>query len=173
MSRYLFFFFPLVFIFSCTVEEEPFTTWGMKPVYIDAADAKAIDSDVAQIIERGSKIYIRGNYVFIVEHALGVHVIDNSNPYSPIGLRFLSIPGVTDVAVKDDFLFANNVHDIIAIDISNLQEIVVTRRINDVFEPGTDQYPVFFNGYFECADSRKGVVIDWEEALLENPKCRR
>jgi hypothetical protein len=173
MSRWLLYFIFTTTLFSCTVEDESFTTLGMKPIYINAADAKEIDSDVVQIISRGSKIYVKGNYVFIVEHALGVHVIDNTNPSSPIGLRFLSIPGVTDVAVKDDFLFANNVNDIVAINIQNLEQIEVTKRLKDVFELDSDKFPAFYSGYFECADSRKGVVIDWEEALLENPKCRR
>jgi hypothetical protein len=34
-------------------------------------------------------------------------------------------------------------------------------------------YPSDYSGYFECADSDKGLVIGWEEAELKNPGCQR
>ena len=30
-----------------------------------------------------------------------------------------------------------------------------------------------YNGFFECANEAEGVVIGWEEATLNNPKCWR
>lgn len=160
-------------LFSCTKVEENMIVEGLKPVYISAEQAKQISSETAGIITKGSKIYIKDNMVYIVEQSLGVHIIDNSNPANPVGVRFLSVPGITDVAVRNNIMYANNVQDLIAIDISNYINIEITKRLENVYAPDSDKFPAFYSGYFECVDERNGVVIDWEQATLENPKCRR
>jgi len=166
--------FPLVMLlFSCNKNEDDVLKEGLKPIYISVEQAKQISSESAGIITQGSKIYIKDQYVFIVEQSLGVHVIDNSNPNNPIGLRFLSIPGITDVAVRNQILYANNVDDLVAIDISDLINTQVTKRIENVYRPESEYFPASYSGFFECVDERNGVVIGWENALLENPKCRR
>lgn len=166
--------FPLfLLLFACNKDDSSELKEGLKPVYISKEEAKIISSQSVGTITKGSKIYIKNEFVFIVEQSLGVHIINNSNPNNPVGLRFLSIPGITDVAVRNEILYANNVDDLVAIDISDIVNTQVTKRIENVYRPESEYFPASYSGYFECVDESQGVVIDWEDAMLENPKCRR
>ena len=49
-------------------------------------------ADGQEIIHPG-KIYFKDNYIFVNEYQKGIHVIDNSNPASPVIIKFIEIPG--------------------------------------------------------------------------------
>ncbi|MCD8528820.1 MAG: hypothetical protein LRY27_02335 [Chitinophagales bacterium] len=163
----------LLLVASCTKEVETEYVEGLKPIYSEQVYSKDIVSQMPKTITQGSKIYIKDNYVCIVEKGLGVHFIDNSNSSSPSALRFIKIDGITDVAIKQNTLYANQENDIVAINITDLMAIDETARFADVYEVDVNQFPVGYNGYFECVDGSKGIVVSWEEAVLENPKCFR
>ena len=146
---------------------------GLKPVYSQEGFSETVSSEAPGQITKGNKIYIKGNYVYIVESGLGVHVIDNSNPSTPNDIRFLKIDGVGDIAIRNNIMYANQKKDIIAIDIQDVMNVNVTERLEDVYNLNLDQFPLAYSGYFECIDETKGTVLAWEEAYLKNPKCRK
>lgn len=162
----------VLLVSSCNKEEDKdvFEN-GVKPIYSNSANFKEVSSLSPGEITKGSKIYIKGNYVYIVETGLGVHVIDNSNPSSPSDIRFLKIEGVSDIAVRNNIMYANQRKDIVAINIQDIMNIEVSKRIEDVYELDIDQFPLAYSGYFECVDETKGTVVAWEAANLKNPKC--
>lgn len=160
-------------LFSCEKDESTDTVQGLKPVYSAQAYSSLVESQAPKSITQGSKIYIKDSYVMIVEKGLGVHIINNSNPSSPSALRFIKIDGITDVAMKQNTLYANQENDIVAIDLADVMAINETARFAEAFEVDVNQFPVGYSGYFECVDNSKGIVINWEEAMLENPKCYR
>lgn len=135
-----------------------------KPIYISKAEAKVVSFGAAQEVKIQGKIYIKGDYIFIGDVNLGVHIIDNSVPETPVKIGFLKIYGNHDISIKGDILFADNFEDMIAIDISNIQQPVITKRIEKVYKLKDNLYPpnVPYRTYFECVDSQKGYVIDWE-----------
>ena len=63
--------------------------------------------------------------------------------------------------------------DLIVIDISDVQNPVVVKRIEDVYTPPNQYYPedVAWHTYFECVDPDKGYVVGWVRDLLVNPEC--
>lgn len=146
---------------------------GFAPVYIRKADAFAVQSKAPQVLQNPGKLFLLGTTVFITDIGSGVHIVDNSNPSSPQKIGFISIPGVNDVSVRMNTLYADNLTDLIAIDISNLSSVTVTKRLKDIYPIDNQMYPSFATGYFECADTANGYVIRWEKKKLENPKCFR
>lgn len=131
------------------------------PIYMDYAafrESFTFEKDVA--IQGAGNIYVYNNYIFLSEEDKGIHVINNSNPANPIVEGFMNIPGNTQMAVKDHYLYANSFIDLLVIDISTIQAPKLVNRIVDVFAyatPATDDaYPV--------ADVHKdrGVVIGWK-----------
>src|SRR5215210_6466841 len=71
------------------------------PVYKTVAEVRAdIKSDASVPVEKPGKIFVSGNYIFLNEINKGVHIIDNSNPGSPVNKYFIAIPGNLDLAVK-------------------------------------------------------------------------
>jgi hypothetical protein len=119
-----------------------------------------VKSKAGFAIETAGKIYIKDNYLFVNEKYKGIHVFDNSNPASPVNLAFLDIPGNVDLAVKGNYLYADNYVDLIVLDISNLKAPVEVARIKDMFPytiPETSEmYPI------SNIDKEKGVIVGWQ-----------
>jgi hypothetical protein len=119
---------------SCVKDNCTSHYYYWEPVYKTKAEAKAnIKSNAAREIERPGKIYIRGNYIFLNEIDKGIHIIDNSNPSSPRNIAFIDIPGNIDLAVKGNVLYADFFTDMVAIDITNPQQVAVTKFTDNLF----------------------------------------
>lgn len=121
---------------------------------------KPVKSTAGYAIQTAGKIYIRGNYLFVNEKYKGIHVFDNSNPASPVNLAFLNIPGNVDLAVRGNYLYADNYVDLIVLDIANLNSPVEVARIKDIFPytiPETiETFPI------SNIDQEQGVIVGWQ-----------
>ena len=160
---------------SCNNQDvlSPSTLEGYAPVYLSISSVKAVTNANARPTVLAGKIYAYKTFVFQNDVNNGIHIIDNSNPSSPKKVGYISIPFSTEVAVKGDFLYSNNLDDLVVFDISKPAEPRLVNRIADVFPASNQEYPPFNNTAFECADPAKGVVVRWERKTLTNPKCRR
>lgn len=83
--------------------------------------------------KKTGKIYIYNDYLFINEPNKGIHIYNNSNPAAPVNMAFLQIPGNVDLAVQNNILYADNYVDLLAFDISNINNIKQVKRVTDVF----------------------------------------
>ncbi|MEZ0540448.1 LVIVD repeat-containing protein [Fibrella arboris] len=92
--------------------------------------------DRARGLVNPGKIYTKDGYLFINELKQGIHVIDNRNPSDPKSLLFISIPGNGDIAIRDNFLYADSYMDLVTFDISNLTDIHEVARTQNVFSQG-------------------------------------
>ena len=146
---------------------------GWKPVYIAKDKAKIIEARGPQAFEYPGKMFLYQDLIFVTDQGEGVHIIDNSDPSHPKKVAFVAIPGVVDAAVKDNVLYADNFTDLVALDIHNLNDIHLTKRMKDIYPVENQLYPAFASGYFECVDTTKGYVLRWVKATLQNPKCYR
>lgn len=165
----------LLFV-SCEDEDqqEDLVVQGKSPIYsTESMNISILESQPYQDL---GKIVYRDSFLYINEVAKGIHVVDNRNPASPEKVKFYSIPGNTDFTLKENFIYANHIFDLVAIDVSE-DDLEVTYReegfysedeVVDFLHPGED-----YNGFFECVDLTQGVVIGWKDSLLTNPKCRR
>ncbi|MBZ9631644.1 hypothetical protein LB465_12715 [Salegentibacter sp. LM13S] len=97
-------------------------------------------SEPRAITEAG-KIYSYGDYVFINDDQKGVHIINNSDHRNPVKIKFLEIPQNTDIAVKDDMLFANSAMDLVVFDISDMNNIKEGERMKNVFPNHNSRIP--------------------------------
>jgi hypothetical protein len=84
-----------------------------------------------------AKIYTKDKYLFISEAGTGVHIIDNSNPKTPIKLGFIKVLGCFDMAIKGNILYVDNATDLVSIELSNLSKINVSSRIVNAFPEPT------------------------------------
>lgn len=143
------------------------------PVYANTAEAKQIVLQSPQPIINGGKIATLGNYVFQVETDKGIHIIDYSNPATPVKRGFIKNALCRELAIKGNSIYTNNLSDLVVLDISNANAVTVSSRINNAFPDLALQFPPCTNCYFECADAAKGIVIQWSSQKVNNPKCRR
>lgn len=130
------------------------------PVYKTLEEIRIpISVEPAQTILNAGKIYTYENYLFINDYLKGIHVIDNSDPSNPTPINFISIAGNVDIAVKDGVLYADNYIDLLAINIQNIQQPFVEKRIENSFPP-------------EEADSGNGILVAYEgDEVTEKVDC--
>ena len=146
------------------------------PVYKSLQELRTpVSSGDAQPLEEIGKIYVYKDYIFVNELYKGVHVIDNRDPSNPKAIAFIDIPGNVDIAVRNNFLYADSWIDLVVVDISNPTDVTEIKRVEDVF-PNTG--PTFLvmdeletASHFEEVDSRQGIVIGWEYAHTEFFYC--
>ena len=68
-----------------------------------------------------------------------------------------------------------NLQDLLVFDIANLDNIRLVNRRQNVFPQviSGGNHPEGYRGFFECVDPQQGVVVYWEERLLQSPQCWR
>lgn len=132
----------LVLLFaSCQSDDSPGETaiFAVPKVKSLAAIRSSVSVTGAMETDSEGKIYVAKNYLFYIAKEQGVHVFDNQNPASPHNIAFLNIEGVHDIAVKDNFLYADNYMDLLVFDISDMEHITLVRTV----ENAITFYPAF------------------------------
>jgi hypothetical protein len=111
---------------------EPYTYY--KPIYKSKAAVRAtIKSGSVKDIAQAGKIFIQGNYLFLVDVNKGVHVVDITNIAQPHKVAFIPIPGCNDIAVRGNYLYADFGADLVTINIANPTSASLVKNINNVF----------------------------------------
>ena len=163
----------LLCLAGCTPQDAPDDGQAWVPVYVQMSD---MDDDIsvtnARITEKAGKIYALGNYIFQNDVNKGIHIIDNTNRANPQKVGFINIPFNTEFAVRGNYIYANNVNDLVVIDISDVLHPKMTKRINQAFPYISQTHPPH-SGRFVCADPARGVVVDWELQNVKSTNCRR
>jgi hypothetical protein len=112
-----------------------------------------------QIIQPG-KLYFKDHLIFVNEYQKGIHIVDNSNPTNPEIIKFIEIPGNVDLAIAENILYADSYIDLLAIDISDLNDIKEVARIDSAFPY---MVPYIEEGIHGEVDVRKGVITGWKK----------
>src|SRR5512138_526845 len=147
------------FFFSC--EDSTYKEFkGNEPVYLSYEDLRssvAVEQNVE--LKNPGKIYFKDNYIFIVEELQGIHVFDNTNPAAPVNKSFIKLPGVADIAISGNIMYADSYVDLAILDLQDISNIKEVGRMRDIIPytvPVTgNTFPV---GY---VDKTKGVVTGW------------
>lgn len=142
-----------------------------RAVYAPYSDVRTVQSLPPQPLKNVGKIYVKDNYLFINEVGRGIHILDNRNPASPVKLAFISILGNQELSIKDSILYADNITDLVALNIADPRNVRVVKRVENAFDYSA--YPLATNVRFECPDPAKGAIISWEKVAIENPQCYR
>jgi hypothetical protein len=149
-----------------------FTGTGYRPIYSSPDELARIQIAGAQPLAQPGKIYLFDPYIFINELGKGIHIIDNKDPKNPKNLSFIAITGNYDIAVKGNWLYADNVSNLLVFDITDPLSPKLSKTIADAIP--YNNFPPFQNVYFECVDTKKGIVSGWEKVPMSaQPKCFR
>lgn len=154
------------------IEDIPDEAIGLAPLYA-IENWEDISVTGPQAIQQLGKLYYKTPYIYATDRGRGIHVIDNSDPEEPVKIAFLQIAGNSDLAIRGNTLFANNVRDLVAIDISSLDSVSVISRQKDAFQIIGVNFPEGYVGFFECVDPELGEVVGWYETTLTKPQCWR
>ena len=131
------------------------------PVYMPYGEFRSSfqKSNPVEITHPG-KIYFKDNYLFVNEYGKGIHVIDTSDPSSPEKTAFYEIMGNVDMAIKGNILYADSYIDLVAIDISDINNPKEVGRLTNIFPEVVPEGDIWYP--YVMVDKSKGVIIDWE-----------
>ena len=161
-----------VFFYSC--EDTTYREYkGNAPVYMTYADLRASIAEEQNVdLKNPGKIYFKDNYIFIIEELKGIHVFDNNNPSVPVKKTFIKVPGVVDMSISGNILYADSFIDLVVLDVQDIEYIHEVGRVKDILPytvpPTENEFP---KGYI---DKEKGLVVAWElktikERVYNNP----
>ncbi len=124
-----------LFLSACPGEfVEPVVFTSYEPVLMQREQMESsVRLEAGREINNPAKIYRKDGYLFISEKYKGIHIINNLDPKKPVNTGFIRIPGCVDVAMKGNILYADNATDLLAIDLSNLSQVAVVKRIKNAF----------------------------------------
>jgi hypothetical protein len=132
------------------------------PVYMSYGEMRDFkgQSPARELVNPG-KIYIKDNYLFVIEKNEGIHVIDVTDPTAPVNRTFINIPSCSDIAIRNNTIYAENHVDILLLDISRIDAITAKDRITNVLPY---RYPAPDSIHLQCEypDSDAGIVIGWK-----------
>jgi hypothetical protein len=135
------------------------------PVLMDRDDLEiSVKFRETQDIVNPGKIYYKDQVIYLNEKYKGIHVINNSDPSNPQNIGFINIPGCIDIAIKNNSLLADNATDLVAIDITDLEHLKVTDRIQNVFPESTPPDLDYIPYMFTIANRpRNTVIVGWKK----------
>lgn len=145
----------------CSARDD-YDYYGYKPVLMERDKMEsAVEASASRELINPGKIYCYQNFMLVVEKKIGVHIFDISNAESPQNKGFLIIPGCSEVAVSNGYLYANSAVDLISIKIDSYPEISVTDRKRDLFPELLSPDGYIPEKYAERNRPENTVIIDW------------
>ncbi len=158
-------FFVLLSFISCT-DEDPgkYADYLVaRPLTVSMEEFKnGVDVIAPLPIDESGKIYAYEDLIFVNDKYKGVHVIDNRDPSSPRKVAFIKIAGNVDISVKNNYLYADSLTDLIVLDISDIDNIRIVNRLENVLRDNV-VWPVeaeIFD-YDDWGDPDR-VLVGWE-----------
>jgi hypothetical protein len=138
MKNLLFFFSvsTLLLAYSCTsdISSATVTYTQATAIYGDLNEQRNIPlkADAREIQDPG-KVYVSEELLLIGEEGEGIHIYDNTNPENPAVLSFMNIPNNKEFFVKDNFIYAESLYDMLKIDISDKTNPRIVSRVENAF----------------------------------------
>ncbi|WP_341215240.1 hypothetical protein [uncultured Wocania sp.] len=165
-----FIFLTLIFvsIVSCDKDDTDyeFVTVATPELMSKSVFRNSVEVVVPKNIEEAGKIYTYSNYIFVSDVNKGIHIIDNTNPKLPKPIKYIVIPGNEDISVRDNFLYADSATDLLVFDISDINEVHLVERLEDVFTIYNYQIPVEAQAVdYSNFDYENHIIVGWTTKL--------
>ena len=159
----LFFSSLLAILFLGSCQDRLLQTYEVNnPVYMSYEDLRSAVADTSPAeISHPGKIYLYGEFILVNEVRKGIHVVHNADPSNPEVISFIKIPGNIDMAIKNNILYADSYVDLVAIDISDLNNIREVARFEDLFSWSLPPYEA--GTRVGNLDESRGVVVSWNK----------
>ena len=143
------------------------------PVIRSLQDIRAsVKVEAAKETHADGKIYVTNQYLFYIAQKSGIHIFDNQNPSHPINKLFINIEGVHDIAVKGNYLYADNYVDLLVFDISDINAVRLVKTVEKVI----DFFPVYSvatNYYAEEYPAENEIITAYKMEMRKKPRERR
>jgi hypothetical protein len=129
---------------------------------VSVSGAKQTSSD--------GKIYVADNYLFYIAKEEGIHIYNNQNPSSPVNTAFINLEGVHDIAVKGNYLYADNFVDLLVFDISNITNITLVKTVENAiqFNPVFPSDAIYYD--YTVTPNANEIIVGFTVQLKNKPE---
>lgn len=137
MIPFLFSVLALFLLTSCLKDDCSHTKAFIQyaPVYLSQQEFEApAELRTPREMQNTGIIFSYRKFLLVNEFQKGIHVIDNHNPTKPVSIGFIEIPGNTHFTIRNDILYANKLEDLLAIDVSDMDQPIQVNRLKDLFQ---------------------------------------
>jgi hypothetical protein len=141
---------------------------GYRPIY-GPTSLQKIELTESRAVTNPGKIYSYKKYLLVNELNEGIHLFDNLDPKNPKPIGFIRIVGNSDMAIKDDVLYADHMGNIVALRLNEFSQIEETGSLP--LQQWDLGLPPPRWSHFECVDPSKGLVVEWTNVTLKDPSC--
>ena len=163
--KYLFLSLVFIIALSCDKNDDDdyeFVQVATPQLMSKTAFRGSVDIVAPKTIEEPGKIYVYQNYIFVGDVDSGIHIIDNTNPELPVAITFIEIPGNEDISVKNNFLYADSATDLVVFDISDINNVSIVERLEDVFNVYGYDIPIESDTVeYGDYDYEEDIIVGW------------
>ncbi len=155
--------------FSCNTESIETALFAV-PKYKSLNEIRNnVQIESARSTESDGKIYVTSKYLFYIAQEEGVHVFDNQNPSNPQNIAFIRIDGVHDIAVKGNYLYADNFRDLLVFDITQINNITLEQTLENAinFNPIYPNQAEFYD--YEVQPNEGDILVGYDLEYKEKP----
>jgi len=155
----------VICFFSCNNDDTPTDYFNVAvPLVMNKTEFRnSVEIQSPRRIEESGKIYAYNNYIFVNDEFKGIHVIDNTDPSSPHAISFVKIPGNVDISIKNDYMYADSSTDLVVFDISDIDNIKVIGRLEDVFSVYDYKIPEEAEyADFSSFNYNEEIIVGWD-----------
>jgi len=133
------------------------------PVYMTYQELReSVRLEAARTPENLGRVYLYEQYVLLNEVNQGIHIFDNSDPVVPVNLGFINVPGNTDIAVRDNYLYADSYVDLVTLDLNDPANVSEVSRQEFMFPYDAHQnIPYNIRLSLGTVSASNGVVVSY------------
>jgi hypothetical protein len=138
-----------------------------EPVFMSVNEFRSRDlkTKPAQPIKEQGKICLYDGYLYISEPGKGIHIIDNRNPHLPKAAGFVELEGNTDLAVRNNQLYADSYVDLLWFDLADPGNPKYANRLENTFQyalpPIENEYWYDYDECFVNTDRSEKIIVGW------------
>ncbi len=156
---------------------ETYDSYSYDPIYLSLDSLEGMVTTLpARDVERPGGLYYKSGYVYILElgkqeydyqyfddgsfkynlrlNETGIHVIDDTDPSSPVHVAFVRVPGINGLTAKGDKLYADSFTDLLVFDISDPAAPTLQQRVKNVYNN------LGYYGFY--VDETLGIITGYE-----------
>lgn len=138
-----------------------------EPVFMSVKEFRDRDIKIksAQPISKQGKICFYNGYLYISEPDKGIHIIDNRDPRSPKAVGFVELEGNTDIAIRNNQLYADSYIDLLWFSLADPGKPGYMNRLEDAFKfalpPIENEYWYDYEECFVDTNRNEKVIVGW------------
>ena len=129
-----------IFIFNSCVTYEDDPTCKLYEFIPFSKLGNSFKISPPQEIRNNEKIALYKNFLLVIKKDQGINLINVSDKETPKPLYFLEILGITNLVLKNDYLYVNSYQNLLILDLTDIHHIKKLSQTNNILSYPIENY---------------------------------